>query len=40
MDVLFDLTTFVPVFLGFIRPISGGSERVFIRPERIADYIQ
>jgi hypothetical protein len=40
MDVLLDLTTFVPVFLRLVRPISSLPERILSCPEQIADYIQ
>jgi hypothetical protein len=40
MDVLFNLATFVPVFVGFVRSISGGPERVLTGPDHIADHIQ
>ncbi|HTG43595.1 MAG TPA: hypothetical protein VK633_03585 [Verrucomicrobiae bacterium] len=40
MDVLLYFATFVPMFLRLLRPISGLSERIFIGPDYIADYIQ
>jgi hypothetical protein len=40
VDVLLYFATLVPVFLGFVRPISGSAERILIGPQRIADYIQ
>jgi hypothetical protein len=40
MDVLLDFASLVPVFMGFIRSISGCPERILTGSEDIADYIQ
>ncbi len=40
MDVLLNLATFVPVFMGLVRSINDGPERILAAPDCVADYIQ